>query len=86
MRSDREHLSAERTVNAYGGEEIMKKLAVLLFVVALVPAAFASDLSKAREEGKANFYANITAVEPVITSYSIHYTKLYELFQLRSLA
>ena len=48
----------------------MKKLAVLLFVIALVPAAIASDLSKGKEEGKANFYANITAVEPIMEAFT----------------
>jgi iron(III) transport system substrate-binding protein len=48
----------------------MKKLAVLLFIIALVPAAIASDLSKAKEEGKANFYANITAVEPIMEAFT----------------
>ena len=48
----------------------MKKLAVLLFITALVPAAIASDLSKAKEEGKANFYANITAVEPIMEAFT----------------
>jgi len=48
----------------------MKKLAALLFIVALVPAAIASDLSMAKKEGKVNFYANITAVEPIMEAFT----------------
>lgn len=47
----------------------MKKLAVLLLCVVLVPCAFASDLATAKKEGKANFYANITAVEPIMEAF-----------------
>jgi len=48
----------------------MKRLAVLLLAVFLVPSAFAADLVKAKEEGKANFYANITAVEPIMEDFT----------------
>jgi len=48
----------------------MKKLAVLLWCVFWVPCAFASDLAKAKKEGTANFYANITAVEPIMEAFS----------------
>jgi iron(III) transport system substrate-binding protein len=48
----------------------MKKLAVLLLSVLLVPHAFAADLATAKKEGKANFYANITAVEPIMEAFT----------------
>ena len=48
----------------------MKKLAVLLLCVVLVPSAFAADLALAKKEGKANFYANITAVEPIMDAFT----------------
>ncbi len=48
----------------------MKKLAVLLLCLALVPQAFAADLDAAKKEGKANFYANITAVEPIMEAFT----------------
>jgi iron(III) transport system substrate-binding protein len=48
----------------------MKKLAVLLLCVVLVPSAFAADLAMAKREGKANFYANITAVEPIMDAFT----------------
>jgi len=48
----------------------MKKLAVLLLCLFLVPQAFASDLAAAKKEGQANFYANITAVEPIMEAFS----------------
>ncbi len=48
----------------------MKKWVVLLLSVVLVPSAFASDLALAKKEGKANFYANITAVEPIMQAFT----------------
>jgi iron(III) transport system substrate-binding protein len=48
---------------------IMKKLLVVLMVVLLVTPAFAADLVKAKAEGKAIFYANITAVEPIMDAF-----------------
>ena len=47
----------------------MKKLAVFLLGLFLVPCASAADLAKAKAEGKANFYANITAVEPIMEAF-----------------
>jgi iron(III) transport system substrate-binding protein len=47
----------------------MKTLAVFLLGLFLVPCASAADLAKARQEGKANFYANITAVEPIMEAF-----------------
>ncbi len=49
----------------------MRKLVVLLLSsVFLVSNVFAADLAKARQEGKANFYANITALEPIMEAYT----------------
>jgi len=47
----------------------MKKLIVLLLSFAFVPGAFAADITRAKQEGKANFYANITAVEPIMKAF-----------------
>lgn len=48
----------------------MKRLVILLLVVLLAPSAFAADLAKAKAEGKANFYANITAIEPIMADFT----------------
>lgn len=49
----------------------MRKVIILLMLsVFLVPNAFSADLAKAKQEGKANFYANITAVEPIMEAFS----------------
>lgn len=48
----------------------MKKLLVLLMVVLLAAPAFGADMAKAKAEGKANFYANITAVEPIMEAFN----------------
>jgi iron(III) transport system substrate-binding protein len=48
----------------------MKKGAVLLLSMFLVSSAFAADLDKAKAEGKANLYANITAIEPLMESFT----------------
>ena len=50
----------------------MKTLAVFLLGLFLVPCASAADLAKAKQEGKANFYANITAVEPIMKAFRRH--------------
>ena len=42
-------------------------LAVCFF---LAPGAIAADLAKAKLEGKVNFYANITAIEPIMKAFS----------------
>ncbi len=48
----------------------MKKLiALMLLGVFLVPAAHAADMGKAKAEGQATFYANITAVEPIMEAF-----------------
>ena len=50
----------------------MKRFLVLLVILALAPWAQAADtgvLAKAKAEGKAAFYANITAVEPIMEAF-----------------
>ena len=50
----------------------MKRFLIFLAVLALVPLANAADtgvLEKAKAEGKAAFYANITAVEPIMEAF-----------------
>jgi len=47
----------------------MKKILVLLMVVLLAVPAFAADMNKAKAEGEAIFYANITAVEPIMDAF-----------------
>jgi iron(III) transport system substrate-binding protein len=56
----------------------MKRLAVLLTVLLLAPSAYAQQpdqalVSKAKAEGKVAFYANITAVEPVMEAFAKKY-------------
>ncbi|MEW6718928.1 MAG: extracellular solute-binding protein [Thermodesulfobacteriota bacterium] len=48
----------------------MKRLAVLLLCLILVPPALAADPAAAKKEGQANFYANITAVEPIMEAFT----------------
>ncbi|GBE15585.1 bacterial extracellular solute-binding protein [bacterium BMS3Abin14] len=48
----------------------MKKLCVLFVAVLMATPALAADLAKAKAEGKVNFYANITAVEPIMEAFS----------------
>lgn len=51
----------------------MKKLFavfIVLFAAASVQAADPATLAKARAEGKVAFYANITAVEPIVKAFS----------------
>jgi len=50
----------------------MKRFMVFLLVMALVPYAYATDaavMEKAKAEGKAAFYANITAIEPIMEGF-----------------
>jgi len=47
----------------------MKKLLVVLLALVIVPAAFAADTElakKAAAEGKVSFYANMTAIQPIM--------------------
>jgi len=51
----------------------MKKLLVALCVVLVAAQAQAQDkslLDRARTEGKASFYANITAIEPILKAFT----------------
>jgi len=48
----------------------MKNLVVLLVSLILVSAASAADLTKAEAEGQVNFYANITAIEPIMDDFN----------------
>jgi len=48
----------------------MKKFLVFLLVFAVSTGALAADLKKAEQEGKVNFYANITAIEPIIDDFN----------------
>ena len=53
----------------------MKRLIVLLLIIA-VPCAYAADntvVEKAKTEGKATFYANITAIEPIMEEFGKKY-------------
>lgn len=57
----------------------MKKLNILLVILFLVPYAYAAEepdkalVAKAKAEGKAAFYANITAVEPIMQAFTKAY-------------
>ncbi len=47
----------------------MKRLLILLLAMTLVPAAFAADadlLKMAKAEGEVSFYANMTAIQPIM--------------------
>ena len=48
----------------------MKRLCVLLLSFTLTTGAFAADLKKAEAEGKVSFYANMTAIEPIIADFN----------------
>ncbi|MDF1537032.1 MAG: extracellular solute-binding protein [bacterium] len=49
----------------------MKKFLVVALCLAVVPCAYGADMAKAKAEGKANFYANITAVEPIMEAFKV---------------
>jgi iron(III) transport system substrate-binding protein len=53
----------------------MKKLAILLIFVLMAPSAYADQalVEKAKAEGKAAFYANITAIEPIMEAFTNNY-------------
>jgi iron(III) transport system substrate-binding protein len=53
----------------------MKKLAILLIFVLMAPAAYADQalVKKAKAEGQAVFYANITAIEPIMEAFTNDY-------------
>lgn len=48
----------------------MKKLLIVMFSLLLVTPAFATDIAKAKAEGKVNLYANITAIQPLMEKFS----------------
>ena len=50
----------------------MKKLAILLLIVLMAPSAYADQalVNKAKAEGKVAFYANITAIQPIMEEYT----------------
>lgn len=50
----------------------MKKLAILLLILLMAPCAYADQalVKKAKEEGKAAFYANITAIQPIMEQFT----------------
>ena len=51
----------------------MKKLFVALVVLFAASAAYAADsdlISKAKAEGRASFYANITAIKPIMSAFT----------------
>ena len=49
---------------------IDKKLFILLLSMTLATGAFAADLKKAETEGTVSFYANMTAIEPIIADFN----------------
>jgi len=51
----------------------MKKILVTLLALILAPSAFAADtdlLQKAKAEGQVSFYANMTAVQPIMDAFN----------------
>lgn len=48
----------------------MKKFIGCLLVTALSMSVYAADVAKAKKEGTANLYANITAIEPLIETFN----------------
>ncbi len=50
----------------------MKKLAILLLIVLMAPSAYADQalVKKAKAEGKVAFYANITAIQPIMEEFT----------------
>ena len=48
----------------------MKRFLVPLLLLALAVPALAADTAKAKAEGKAAFYANITAIEPLMAAFT----------------
>ena len=51
----------------------MKKLVILLLIVLMAPYAYSAEkglVEKAKAEGKVAFYANITAIQPIMEEFS----------------
>ena len=54
----------------------MKKLTILLLIVLMAPYAYPAEqglVERAKAEGKVAFYANITAIEPIMEAFSQNY-------------
>jgi iron(III) transport system substrate-binding protein len=54
----------------------MKKLVILLLIVLMAPYAYSADqglVEKAKAEGKVTYYANITAIEPIMEEFTKNY-------------
>jgi iron(III) transport system substrate-binding protein len=54
----------------------MKKLILIMLAFFIIPLAYAADpalLEKAKAEGTATFYANITAIEPIMEAFTQKY-------------
>ena len=52
----------------------MKRLLIILSALILVPSAFAADsdlVQKAKAEGQVSFYANMTAIQPIMVRFGI---------------
>lgn len=50
----------------------MKKLAILMLVLLMAPSTYADQalVKKAKKEGKVTFYANITAIQPIMEQFT----------------
>lgn len=51
----------------------MKKLVIILLTMIMVPSVYAADNSlvqKAKAEGKVSFYANMTAIQPIMDAFN----------------
>lgn len=72
-RKDRNSVVTQNPINMRKkGDYAMKRCMVFLLVMALVPCAYATDaavMEKAKAEGEAAFYANITAIEPIMEAF-----------------
>lgn len=54
----------------------MKKLVIILLTMIMVPSVYAADNSlvqKAKAEGKVSFYANMTAIQPIMDAFNAQY-------------
>jgi iron(III) transport system substrate-binding protein len=51
----------------------MKKLVIILLTMIMVPSVYAADktlVQKAKTEGKVSFYANMTAIQPIMDAFN----------------
>ena len=54
----------------------MKKFMILFLIVFMAPYAYSAEqglVEKAKAEGKVAFYANITAIEPIMKEFTKNY-------------